>query len=177
MMDLSEWSLQVAEKSDVYKNIKLKADINYDDFSFSFGKQKISYGVDDENDNDWCFEYAEAWFESFPELIDAILSGGIGKPENWTSTNGQWSGFDRKECEWKTEYGLYYELADITLIDCYEGIWFCAELNDGGYELEFGPVSVTMNFSDCAPMGIVLEAEELIAAFKEFVQEVKKEAK
>lgn len=174
-MDLSGWRLEAAEKSEIYKKIKLNATLNYDDFSFDYGHQGISYAVNEENGNDWCFDYANAWFKGFPKLIDAILAGGTEKPENWTSTNGEWSGLDRDECEWRSNCGLDYELVDTTMIGCYEGIWFCVELNDNGFELEFGPVSVTMNFLEYTPMTIVLEAEEMIAAFKEFVWEVKKE--
>lgn len=174
-MTMNGWTIEDAERELVYKGIRLYASIDYDEFYFRYGNQVINYGIEDEND--WCFGYANVWFGEFPELIDGILAGRQKKMDGWRDTEGDWIDENtRKPFNAETFYdedGLSED--DLLIFKClkYEGQWIFVEIEDNKVTLECGAVEMDVRWEGDGADSLMKHGDEMIADMKAFIDYVK----
>lgn len=90
-MTMNDWTIEDAHRSVTHRGIELYAAIDYDEFYFRYGESILNYAIEDEDD--WAYDYANAWFKEFPKFIDEILSGKSFKHtiSDWTEGEDCWT--------------------------------------------------------------------------------------
>lgn len=160
-MSWENWTVNNAEQEIIYKGINLYARITEDEFTFRFGKEELSYGLD-EQDSECCKDKAERWFDQFSWLIDYILDEKIN-PDATRACIGS-----AAASKWKKSKGCTVKK------ELYGSLLLEARVEDTNIEFRCGTVLIQeKNESD----SIHDDTDRLFEMMKSFIDYVKEHGK